>query len=488
MMMSENGHARAEFSRKITPMKRHDMYYEAMLARDSRFDGKFFVGVKTTDIYCRPICPAKPKRENVEFFTHHLDAEKAGYRPCMRCRPESAPQSAVWMGKSAMVMRAVKMLNNLETISFHEDQFADLFGVSARHLRRVFVEEIGKTPKQLAFENRLNLARKLIVETSLPLTQVAFASGFESIRRFNGAFKERFKKAPSQLRRNKSLEKKNALIVTLSYRPPFDFKSLLHFYRNHQVGELEQFEESKMIRIIHYGGEVGSIIMSDDPKKSQVKVEIDFPNTTYIHTILSKVRSLLDLDSDPLIIANALESDPKIKKLSQKYPGVRLPSGWDPFEVAVSTILGQLVSVEQGRRLVADLVSIAGATHGPYKLFPTPEVLASTNLDSLKTTFKRKETLRAFAQAIVDKKISLEPTQDLESFHKSVRAIKGIGPWTADYMALKVIRHTDAFPSTDLILARALKKHPLETLKDMAPWRGYVAILMWLEYHQKEIL
>lgn len=173
-------------------MKKEDIYFEAMKTRDHRFDGKFFVGVKTTGIYCRPICPAKPKRENVEFFRNHIEAEEAGYRPCLRCRPESAPRSPAWIGKSAIVQRAVKVLNSQDSLKFDEDQFAEQFGVTARHLRRLFVEEIGKTPKQLSFENRLNLARKLITETALPITEIAFASGFSSIRRFNDSFKDRF--------------------------------------------------------------------------------------------------------------------------------------------------------------------------------------------------------------------------------------------------------------------------------------------------------
>ena len=193
-------------------MKRDDAYYEAMKARDARFDGKFFVGVKTTGIYCRPICPAKPKRENVEFFNSHLEAERAGYRPCMRCRPESAPRSPVWIGKSAVVKRAIKMLHHQNTIEFNEDRFADLFGVSARHLRRLFIEEIGKTPKQLSFENRLNLSRTLITETRLPIAEVAFASGFQSVRRFNEAFQKRFKKSPTLVRRNPSAPKEGLKI------------------------------------------------------------------------------------------------------------------------------------------------------------------------------------------------------------------------------------------------------------------------------------
>jgi AraC family transcriptional regulator, regulatory protein of adaptative response / DNA-3-methyladenine glycosylase II len=470
-------------------MKNEDKYYQAMLARDYRFDGKFFVGVKTTGIYCRPICPAKPKRENVEFFPNHLDAEKAGYRPCLRCRPESAPQSGAWMGKSAMVQRAIKMLNQSQTLSFSEDQFAEKFGVSARHLRRVFVEEVGKTPKQLAAENRLNLARKLVVETNLPMTQIVYASGFESIRRFNDAFKARFARAPSELRKKKLESLGGALAVTLSYRPPFDFKNLLKFYRNHGIAQLERFEENQMIRVISFGHEVGILKISDEPEFCRLKVEIDFPNTAYLHVILAKVRTMFDLDSDPVIVANSLEVDPGIKKLLKKYPGVRLPSGWDPFEVAISTILGQLVSVSSGRKLVGDLVEFLGEDSGlenqgkKIKLFPTPQMIAEADLSELKTTRRRKETLRAFAGAVSKGEVSLEATQSVEDFYSSLMGIKGIGPWTADYMALKVIRNADAFPKSDLIIARALSLHPLEKINLMSPWRGYVAVLLWLEYH-----
>ncbi|MES2857398.1 MAG: Ada metal-binding domain-containing protein, partial [Bdellovibrionota bacterium] len=233
-----------------------------MLARDHRFDGKFFIAVKTTKIYCRPICPAKPLRKNVEFFSNHLEAEKAGYRPCLRCRPESAPRSPAWIGKSAVVQRAVKVLTDQASLSLDENKFADQFGVTARHLRRLFNEEIGKTPKQLSAENRLNLARKLLSETGLQISEIAFASGFSSIRRFNDAFKDRFKRKPSEIRRSRhsagdssrdsALESKDRLKLTLSYRPPFDFDSLLRSYESHRMGNLEWFENGRMHRVIEF--------------------------------------------------------------------------------------------------------------------------------------------------------------------------------------------------------------------------------------------
>lgn len=468
-------------------MKQRDIYYQAMLTRDHRFDGKFFVGVKTTGIYCRPVCPAKPKKENVEFFPTHYEAEKSGYRPCLRCRPESAPQSPAWVGKSAVIQRAIKVLSAQESLDFDEDKFADLFGVSARHLRRLFQKEIGKTPKQIAFENRLNLARKLLTETSLPVTQVAFASGFSSIRRFNDAFNERFKKSPRQIRRGK-IKSDEGLHIHIPYRPPFDFEGLLANYKRHRVGNLEWFEPGKMHRIVSFNGKSGIIGIENDEKKSSLVVHIDFPDTSMIHLIISKVRDLFDLNSDPIVIANRLETNLQIKKLLLKYPGIRLPSGWNPFEVAIGSILGQLVSVEQGQSLVADLIELVGKNSGitvngkNIKLFPTPTDLATANLQKMKTTKIRKQTLIDFAKAVADKSISLEPTQDVDKFLIQVMAIKGIGPWTANYMALKVLRHTDTFPETDLILARALAIHPKETIQQMSPWRGYVAALFWRNY------
>lgn len=470
-------------------MDKEDIYFEAMKTRDHRFDGKFFVGVKTTGIYCRPICPAKPKRENVEFFSSSIEAEKAGYRPCMRCRPESAPKSPVWIGKSAVVQRAIKVLNSLETLEFNEDEFAEKFGVTARHLRRLFMEEIGKTPKQLSFENRLNLARKLITETNIPITEVAFASGFSSIRRFNDAFKERFKKAPREIRRGK-VSPKEGLVISLPYRPPFDFEGLMKTYENHRVGNLEWFLEEKMYRVITMNGEVGVIAIANDPKNSCLIVEIDFPDTMIIHSVISRVRSLFDLDSDPIIIANRLETNKEIRKLLRRYQGIRLPSGWDAFEVGVSAILGQLVSVERGRSLVHDLIELAGSESGysangkEVKLFPTPKQIIDTDLTTLKTTGRRKETLIAFSKAIACGEISLESTQDVESFMKGLLTIKGIGPWTAQYIALKALRDADTFPASDLILARALEKHPKEVIESMHPWRGYVAALFWRTYAQ----
>ncbi|KYG65752.1 transcriptional regulator [Bdellovibrio bacteriovorus] len=468
-------------------MKQDDIFYQAMLARDPRFDGKFFVGVKTTGIYCRPICPAKPRRENVEFFSSPFEAERSGYRPCLRCRPESAPRSPAWIGTSAVVQRALKVLHAQESLDFNEDDFANQFGVTARHLRRLFIKEIGKTPKQLSFENRLNLSRKLISETSLPISEAALAAGFKSIRRFNAAFKDRFKKSPRDIRRSK-ISKTENLRLSLSYRPPFDFAGLLKTYKNHRMGHLEWFTDDTMFRVVHHNGQVGTVCIKDHADSSCLMVEIEFPDSSAVIFILSKIRAMFDLDSDPVIVANALEKDPDLKKILKKYPGIRLPSGWDGFEVAIASILGQLVSVERGRALVHDLIEMIGTDSGltnelgPIKLFPTPKQIVDADLEKLKTTRTRKQTLKDFSKALIDGKISLEPTQDVDAFIKQVLKIRGIGPWTANYMALKVLRSTDTFPGTDLILARALDNHHPELLNRVRPWRGYAAALFWRGY------
>lgn len=468
-------------------MKQNDIYYKAMLARDYRFDGKFFVGVTTTGIYCRPICPAKPKRQNVEFFAQATLAEKAGYRPCLRCRPESAPKSPAWMGTSAVVQRALKVLHSQQNLQFDEDRFADLFGVSARHLRRLFIDEIGKTPKQLSFENRLNLARKLILETSLPITEIAFASGFTSVRRFNDSFKDRFKRSPRESRRLKT-KTGQPLTLSLSYRPPFDFEGLMRQYESHRIGNLEWFEDSKMHRVICLNGKIGKIIISNDAKNSSLKVDIDFPDTSSIHIIVEKVRQLFDLDSDPVLIANCLEMDADLKKLLKNHPGIRIATGWDAFETSIAIILGQLVSVDRGRILVGDLIELTGLDTGltigdkKIKSFPTPQILAKANLEKLGTTRIRKQSLIDFSKAVAEGSVSLEPTQDVTEFMKHVQTIKGIGPWTAHYMSMKVLKHTDSFPGSDLILERALKKHPMSVIDKMHPWKGYVAALLWRTY------
>ena len=254
-------------------MRQEDIFYEAMLTRDYRFDGKFFVGVRTTGVYCRPICPAKPLRKNVEFFANAHKAEKAGYRPCIRCRPEAAPLSAVWYGTSAIVKRALKVIATNQRVLLSEDDFAVQFGISARHLRRLFNEEIGKTPKQICDQNRLNFARKLAHETHLPMTVIAETAGFTSLRRFNDSFKKRFHKAPSQFRKGSDVNEP-AYDLRLSLRPPYDWSAVLDFLRSHKIAPIESVLDGNFERIFCIENDVGWLQVSPRLESSELKLKV----------------------------------------------------------------------------------------------------------------------------------------------------------------------------------------------------------------------
>jgi AraC family transcriptional regulator, regulatory protein of adaptative response / DNA-3-methyladenine glycosylase II len=488
-------------------VKHEDTYYQAMLARDYRFDGKFFIGVKTTGIYCRPICPAKPKRENVEFFPSAHWAEKKGYRPCLRCRPEAAPQSPAWVGKSALVQRALRALSDHEYLGVHEDAFAARFGVSSRHLRRLFEEEIGKSPKRIFLEGRLDFARKLIVETSLPLGDIALTSGFSSIRRFNDAIKDRFKRPPSHLRKPGSRRIKpqddHGLTLALPFRPPFDWDASLAYYRSHGISGLESFENGTYSRIFHLNGKTGLVRLCPGAVRGKMAMlakpaQHKTPNSLVMQVIGGDIRSLsrlvrtvrrmFDLDSDPLLITQAFEGNSHLSGLRRRNPGLRSPRGWDAYETAISSILGQLVSIKQANRMITQLIEGYGEpirhpeTGAPLRLFPGPEIIATSNLEKVGTTEARKATLREFARRLAEGSLSLSSTQDPDAFRRSLRDIKGIGPWTAEYISLRAIGDTDAFPGTDLVLKRALEKNPGIDLESVRPWRGYAAAYLWHEH------
>lgn len=474
--MSENGESITPGG-CILPLMNDDTLYKAMLARDHRFDGLFYVGVKTTGIYCRPICPAKPKRENVEFFSSATIAEEKGYRPCLRCRPESAPQSPVWMGKSAIVQRALRVIATTTTFDLKEEAFAEKFGVSARHLRRLFMDELGQTPKKIYDSNRLGFARKLIVETGLPMTAVAMTAGFSSLRRFNDAFKKRFHRAPRELRLAKKTAEKG-VSLSLSYRPPFNWEHLLGFYRAHLIGGVEEVTESSYARHFRLGKDSGHLLVTHDPKELKINLSVECENPTILFAVAQRVRQMFDLDSDPLLIANCFQTDPLLSKLWLRKPGLRVARGWDPFESAVCTILGQLVSLAQARKLVHQLVSAYGS-EGKY--FPEPKVLAEASLAEVRTTENRKAAIRELARRVVSGELDLHSPQGPEQMKRALLEIPGLGPWSAEYICLRALGHTDSFPKTDLILKRVLEKHPKLNLDAIKPWRSYAAVYLWNE-------
>jgi AraC family transcriptional regulator of adaptative response / DNA-3-methyladenine glycosylase II len=461
-------------------------FYEAMRAKDPRFDGKFFIGVKTTGVYCRPICPAQPKRENVRFFADAASAEAAGYRPCLRCRPECAPLSPAWWGKKAVVLRALKLIGRNEYQHTDEAAFAARFGLSARHLRRLFKAEIGRTPKQIAHANRLNFARKLLVETTMSVAAVARNTGFSSRRRFNDAFQRRFSRAPSELRRLRRAEAgAGAIELKLAFRPPYDWQSLMRFYRSHPIPGVERAGDDAFERMFRLGASVGMFRVEPEAGKPELKLRIVTAEPTLLFEIVSRVRRMFDLDCDPLVIARSFAQSPLLSDLCARFPGLRLPGCWDPFEAAICSILGQCVSAEQRSSLIAQLVNNYGeegvhpGTGEKVRLFPRPDQLVESDLRRVGTTLARKGTLREFSRRVLNGAISLSEAQDPAVFRKTLLETRGIGPWSAECISLRAIGDTDAFPRTDLILKRVLELHPSFDAESMKPWRSYAAIYLW---------
>jgi AraC family transcriptional regulator, regulatory protein of adaptative response / DNA-3-methyladenine glycosylase II len=467
-------------------------FYQAMLARDQRFDGKFFVAVKTTGIYCRPICPARPKRENVEFFPDAASAESAGYRPCLRCRPQCAPVTAAWQGRRALVRRALRLLAENRRYQTSEELFAERLGVSARHLRRLFMAELGQTPKQISDNQRLDFARKLIVETHLPILTVAQTAGFGSLRRFNDAFRKRFRRPPSKLRNVLSRGNTGEGIeLKLSFTPPYDWQSLIQFYRTHTIPGVERVAGNSFERVFRIDGSMGFFRVEPIAGTHQLKLTVVTEDLRGLFEVASRVRRMFDLDSNPGLIAECFAQDPLLGKLCRRYPGLRLPGGWDPFETAVCSILGQAVSAEQRSNLVAQVVQSYGepvvhprSGERAY-LFPRPDVLAQSDLEKIGTTAARKEAIRAFSARVLSGSISLSQAQEPAIFRKALLETKGLGAWSAEYISLRAIGDTDAFPRTDLILKRVLKLSPELDLEKLKPWRSYAAIYLWKAFADK---
>jgi AraC family transcriptional regulator of adaptative response / DNA-3-methyladenine glycosylase II len=463
--------------------------YLAFLARDRRFDGKFVVAVKTTGIYCRPICPARPNLENVEFFPDAAAAERAGYRPCMRCRPECAPLSPAWLGKSAVVQRALKLIARNAFDRTNEEAFAARLGVSGRHLRRLFTQEIGQTPKQIYDSTRLNFARKLIVETDIALAAIARTTGFNSLRRFNDAFQKRFRQPPSRLRKAGSKSAgAGSVDLKLSFRPPYDWPTLLRFYQTHPIPGVETTGENSFARVFRIGQTIGCFQVQPVPDAAQLSLKIVTDDPRVLFDVVQRVRRMFDLDSDPMLIASRFAAVPVLANLHSRFPGLRLPGGWDGYEVGVCAILGQLVSAPQRAQLVGQLVGGYGEqivhpiSGDKVRLFPRAETLAAADLRAVKTTAARKESIRDFSRRVLSGAISLSEAQDPLAFRRALLETKGLGPWSAECISLRALGDTDAFPKTDLILRRAVALHPDLDLEKIRPWRSYAAIYLWREF------
>ncbi|RMH93568.1 DNA-3-methyladenine glycosylase 2 family protein [Lysobacter pythonis] len=466
---------------------------QARRARDARFDGVFFTAVKTTGIYCRPVCPAPaPKAANVEYFAHAAAAEAAGYRPCLRCRPELAPDAGGWRRGEHILARGLRLIEDGLLDDAPMARLAERLHVGERHLRRLFVATLGVTPQQVQGTRRLLFAKRLLTETALPVTDVALAAGFRSLRRFNDAFANAYGMPPGRLRQSADAPPDpGPLRLKLGYRPPFDFRASLAFLRARALPGIERVDDDAYTRVIDAAGawlelrEWGS----DEPA---LRLSLYGLAPAMLPGIVRRVRRMFDLDADPQTIQARLGDDPLLTPLIARHPGLRLPGGWDGFEVAVRAVLGQQVSVAAAVTLARRLVAKHGeALANPvndqlHTLFPCPARLAAADLAHVGLPGKRAATLQALARAVRDGRVDFRSEQPLDEFVARWRTIPGIGDWTAHYIALRGLHHPDAFPAGDLVLrkqagggAALTEKQLLARAEGWRPWRGYAVIQLW---------
>lgn len=468
--------------------------YAALKARDTRFDGTFFVGVSTTGIYCRPVCTARlPQADRCRFYSNAATAEQAGYRPCLRCRPElapgSAPVDAVRTTARWVAMRIKEGALNADSL----ESLAAEYGLSSRQLRRVIEQEYGVSPVELAQTHRLLLAKQLLTDSSLGMAEVAFASGFSSVRRFNHLFSSRYGLSPSRLRRKEMVRggMSDAIVLKLGYRPPFAWTHLTGFLASRGACGVESVEGNYYRRTVRLGQYQGWLSARQLEKKHQICVEISPSLMPVLPQLLTQVRRLFDLDANPQIIETQLSKTPQLRKLIQRLPGLRVPGALDTFELAARAILGQQVSVKAATTLFNRYVQAfgepittpyAGLTH----LAPTAERVAQVSLQSLidlGLTGRRAQTLQGLAQVLASGGLRLEPASDVEATIAALKNLPGIGDWTASYIAMRALRDPDALPQGDLGLIKALQldkpKALLVAAEVWRPWRSYAALHLW---------
>ena len=469
-----------------------ELHYRAVRARDARFDGRIFIGVRTTGIFCRPICPARtPKLENITFYASAAAAQQAGFRPCLRCRPESSPQLAAWRGTSSTVSRAMTLIAEGGLDGDDVETLAARLGVGGRQLRRLFQKHLGTSPIAVAQTHRLLFAKKLVHETTMPMTEVAHASGFGSLRRFNDAFVRLYERPPSELRRKRATQADGRLTLSLGYVPPYDWEAMLRFYAERAIPGVEIVRGDRYTRTIEQGGARGTISVSPSTKPNALALEIRFPEVAALPVIVSRVRRMFDLDADVRIIHGALGQDPFLARLVAQRPGLRVPGTWDPFELAIRAILGQQVTVAAARGLAGKLVARFGhevdTEQGLTHVFPRAPRLAKADLAGFGMPRARATAITACAAAFAWRPRLSDPSCPPEEAIATLRAIPGVGEWTAQYVALRALRDPDAFPASDIGLLRGATENGvrptatalLARAEAWRPWRAYAAQHLW---------
>jgi len=472
-----------------------DACYRALASRNPRFDGRFFVGVLSTGVYCRPICPARtPLRRNCRFFRSAAAAAESGFRPCRRCRPEAAPGSAAWSGTSAAVGRALRLIDGGALDRGSVEDLAATVGIGERHLRRLFLEHVGASPGCVARTRRVHFAKKLLDETSLPVTEVAHAAGFASIRRFNAAMQDAYHAAPRELRRRgrRTADADGGLTLRLAVRPPFAWRQIAAYLGPRSIPGAEAVGTRGYRRAVAVGEQIGTIELGPGPDERHLALRIPAALAPGLAGLSSRARRLCDLDADPSAILAHLRRDPALRPHLPGRGGLRAPGAWSGHELAVRAILGQQVSVAGATTLAGRLVARFGRPLPEpdaelTALFPYPATLADAPLESIGLPRQRATAIRALAGALATGTLDLDAPADPAAAREQLLELPGVGPWTAEYVALRALGEPDAFPSSDLGLRKALASGstPLATreleraAEAWRPWRSYAAMALW---------
>ncbi len=466
-----------------------DACYEAVKSRDARFDGRFFTAVTSTGIYCRPICPARtPGRTKVRFFPFAAAAEEAGFRPCRRCRPDLSPDSPDWDWRGDLVGRALRLIGDGVADSEGIPGVADRLAVSERHLRRLFVSELGAAPGTVARTRRTQLARRLIDQSSLSMSEVAMASGFSSIRRFNSTVQETFGRPPSTLRKTAKAPLEPGCTLRLAYREPLASPAVFAYLAGRATPGVESVEPGLYRRTVDVGGAKGAVeIRADESGGLHLNARLD--SVAALGAVVRRARHVFDLDADPHAISTHLARDPKLRALVNDQPGLRVPGAFDGFEVAVRAILGQQVSVKAATTLAGRLAARFGdpVAVAPFswleRRFPTAQALADAPVSEIGLSQRRAATITLLARHVATGSIVLDGTADLDETKAKLLELPGLGPWTVSYIAMRALRDPDTFLPTDLGIKHALERLGIDpkTHRDerWRPWRSYATLYLW---------
>ena len=478
----------------------HDACYRVLRARDARFDGRLFVGVRTTGIYCRPICLARtPKRCNVTFFTSAPAAQEAGFRPCLRCRPEMSPELRASCDSSRIVARALELIAAGALDEANVEALTQRLGIGGRQLRRLFAKEVGASPNAVAQTRRVHLAKQLIHDTELSMLDIALASGFGSLRRFNECFKDLFGRPPRSLRRaraQRSSKSSAAVEVKLSYSPPFEWEQMLAFFAMRAIRGVECVVGDSYARSVRVGQQDAVFVVSPD-KGHALRVRLHVASLAVLPAVIARLRRLFDLAAEPHSINQHLAQDSLLAPLIVARPGLRVPGAWDSFELAMRAILGQQITVTAAVQLAGKIVqrfgsrlsaALSDVVDGITHVFPAPHLLAKANIAEFGMPKTRAFALNAIASRFAESPQVLTGSESLEEAVNALRALPGIGEWTAQYIAMRELREPDAFPAADVGLMRAVQalsgRRPsanelLRMAEPWRPWRAYAAAHLW---------